>query len=188
MKNNNKKVGITLKNWILSILGIIILSTFVILPPVFRLVFKDKPIEKPNKVYPMLTTTCVKNNINSSDNTNSITVTLNYRNSQLKNYSKVTEKVYEEPSDYEKFKKDYGRLVTSSKIIDGFDYKLDLNDDDSILLITEDYNLGTFVTTAVVLPGDSKSTPIESEYVFDQSITVIKQKLTTNGYVCSDYE
>ena len=39
MKENN---GLTPLNWVLSIAGILVLSCLVILPPVFKIAFKEK--------------------------------------------------------------------------------------------------------------------------------------------------
>lgn len=47
MQKEEQKVGLSTMNWVLSILGIMFFSSFIILPPIFRLVFKEEEILPP---------------------------------------------------------------------------------------------------------------------------------------------
>lgn len=42
MREHEQKVGLSKVNWVLSILGILFFSMFIILPPIFRAVFKEE--------------------------------------------------------------------------------------------------------------------------------------------------
>ena len=58
-----KKSGLTATNWVLSILGILVLSCFVILPPVFRVFLKEEEAPAQKKIVAM--TTCRKEQIDN---------------------------------------------------------------------------------------------------------------------------
>lgn len=47
MQKEEQKVGLSTMNWILCILGIVFFSSFIILPPIFRVVFKEEAPSTP---------------------------------------------------------------------------------------------------------------------------------------------
>lgn len=178
-----EKVGLTPTNWILSIIGIILLSCVIILPPVFRTVFKEEEKEE-EKPAPIYTTTCYKNGILGESFTDNITLTFKHQNSKISEVSKKTIRTYTDPILYQEVKTDYGRLVTAFINVNGYDYSANPNDDNSEFTINELYDLNTFRTTMIVIEGDTEPTEVKSSYQLNDSITLIKQELTNDGYTC----
>lgn len=181
-----EKVGLTTINWVLSIGGIILLSLLIILPPVFRVVFKE--VEKPQeeiKEYPMITTTCYKEDIVSDITTDNITYIFQHKNNGLKTYTKTTKKSYLDSNIYDTDKQSFGRLVTAFSILNGYNYAVTPDDENNSLSISEKYDLETFENTNIIIPGDTASTSVSSDYLFDQSIIEIVNNLTVDGYFCS---
>ncbi len=182
-----QKVGLTATNWILSILGILILSLLIILPPVFRVVFKEEEVilPQPEPVLPVTTTTCTIENRIGENYTERETISLEHRGTELENYTKDIQRTYTDPSVYETDKQNHGRLVTAYSILSGFTYSITPNDETFVLSIHENYDLNTFQESTLVIPGDTEPTTVNSEYQLKDSVTIITQDLTTNGYLCT---
>lgn len=181
-----EKVGLTTMNWILSIGGIILLSLFIILPPVFRVVFKEA--EKPQeeiKEYPMITTTCYKENIQTDTTTDVVTYIFQHKNNELKSYTKTTKKSYLDPNIYDTDKQSFGRLVTAFSVLSGYNYTVTPSEEEDYLLVQENYDLAVFKSTMIVIPGNTEPTSVSSEYLFNQSINEMENELTVDGYFCS---
>lgn len=184
---NKEKIGLTTTNWILSILGIIVLTCFIVLPPVFRIYFpKEKEEIKEPVILPVLTTTCLKEQINSDNYVDNESYTFNHQDNKVLKYSKSVNRTYKDPMLYQQEKQSYGVLVTAFSILSGYDYSATPDDNLSQVSIVETYDLKTFNPTMIVVPGDEEPTSITSDYNLNDSIVSIKQELITNGYVCSN--
>lgn len=210
----NQKVGLTAKNWMLSILGIIVFSLVIILPPVFRVVFKEEVVTPPTNepALPITTTTCYLENIIREDNTESMieednteniteednteniieknyteseTLVFEHRGTSIEQYTRRTEKKYTDPTIYDEERQNYGSLVPVFSILSGYRYSVTPNDSLFLLTITEIYDLTSFENSTFIIPGDSEATTVTSEYQLHDSITKIQEELTTNGYVCT---
>jgi len=184
---NEEKIGLTPKNWILSILGIIILICFIILPPVFRTYLPEEKeeIEEP-VVAPVLTITCLKEQINNEKYIDNEKYIIKHQDNKILEYTKETNRTYRDPLVYQQEKQSYGELVTAFSILTGYEYTATPEDNLSQIIIVEDYNLSTFNPTMIVVPGDTEPTSITSKYQFNDLIINAKQDLSTNGYVCTD--
>lgn len=181
------KIGLTTTNWILSIIGILLLSLLIILPPVFRVVFKEE--EKNNKeekiTYPTLTTTCYKENLETTTSIDTETYIFQHQNNEIKFYTKSTTKNYNDPTNYETSKQDYGRLVTAYSVLNGYTYSVNPNDENLSLIIQENYDLEIFKSTMIVIPDTTEPTEVSSTYPLNALITSIEDELTADGYLCS---
>ena len=180
-----QKVGLTTKNWILSILGILLLLCVIVLPPVFRIFFEEEEVlPEPDLGEPIVTTICSKDGLENVDYVDGEILTFEHQNLKVKQFTKKTNRIYNDPLVYQQNKQSYGVLVTAFSIITGYDYSATPNDDMSSINIIESYDLNNFKDTTVVIPGDTESTSISSSYQLDSSITTIKEELVANGYVC----
>lgn len=180
-----QKVGLTTTNWILSILGIIILSCLIILPPVFRVYFKEEVIVKQEEEEIMVgVIACQNENISSTDYNDSVTLTFNYEDQKIKSYTKNTVRTYIDPLVYQEEKAFYGKLVTAFSVISGYNYNVTPQDDTSSFSIIEDYNLADFQPTTILVPGDENPTAITTSFQLNDDISVVKEYLASNGYSC----
>ncbi len=182
----NQKVGLTTTNWILSILGIIILSCFVVLPPVFRIFLKED--EGPMNEDVSGITTCHKEGIENVDTIDDEIISFSHRNRKLLNYQKITTRTYIDPMVYQALKPTYGQYTTSFNMITGYQYSIHLEDDHSSVQITERYDLSTFRPTTITVPGEENPTAITSTYQLNDDIDKWKEYLVTYGYVCSELD
>lgn len=183
-----QKIGLTTTNWILSILGILLLSCLIILPPVFRVVFKEEPqkVPEPEPDIPTIITTCQKENIMELEYVDNEKLIFYHQNDKIKTFNKETNRIFNDPLIYQQNKQSYGVLVTAFSMISGYDYSATPNDNDSTINIIETYDLNHFAPTMIVIPGDTEPTSIKSDYELNESIVNIKENLTANGYLCSE--
>ena len=179
-----EKIGLTPINWFLSILGIIVLSCLIILPPVFRTVFKEeKPIELPEETI-IEKLTCTKNDIVLEGYTGDITYSFSYYQDQIQNYSKKTVSTYTDYVLYDNDKQTFGRYTAAFNILAGYEYVMEPNDETYMLTINEDYDLTTFNNTTITIPGDTEETKVTSLYTMSDSMNQIKNNLINDGYTC----
>ena len=184
-----KKVGLTATNWILSILGILVLSSFIILPPVFRTYMKEEVVEEPPKEEIKIgTTTCQNENLVSTDYIDNEILVFTHHNQKIQEFTRNTNRTYIDPLVYQEQKSLYGKYVTAFSIINGYEYGAIPDDDNASFQIREKYDLTTFKPTTITIPGDENSTAITTDYELNGSITKVKDYLATNGYTCLDNE
>lgn len=183
---NEQKVGLTTINWVLSILGILVLSCFIILPPVFRSFMKaEEIIEEPPKVEVKSgTTICQNDNINAVGYNDSVMLSFFHQDYKIKSFTKNTLRTYYDPLVYQIDKLDYGKYVTAFSIIAGYEYSATPNDDMSSISISEVYNLTNFKPTTIVIPGDENPIAITTDYRLDDNISNVKEYLTATGFIC----
>lgn len=185
-----EKVELTTMNLILSIIGILLLTLVIILPPIFRVVFKEDEKPKDDIIvdYPTLTTTCYKENIETDTSIDNETYIFQYKNNMIKSYTKSITKKYSDPNNYEIEKQSFGRLVSAYSVLDGYNYTVNPNDEASSLTIQENYDLSIFQSTMIVIPGSDTPTEVTPHYFLNTVITDIEEELTTSDYLCSQSE
>lgn len=183
--NNEQKIGLTTTELVLSIVGIVIFACLIILPPVFRVAFKeDEPEEEVIDEIQIKTLICNKDNYVSEGTMNNDIITITYYNDKPRTYNIKLEKTYDALETYDDEKQALGRLSTAYSLIDGISFSVNANDSDLRIVTTEECDLGLFKPTSVTLPGDSEETRIYSTYTNTDSIDEIKSNLTSAGYTC----
>lgn len=182
-----QKIGLTPINWFLSILGIILLSCIIILPPVFRIVFKVEAEEEINEIPDEVIIeklTCVKDKISSVGHTEDITYNFDFNNNKVQVYSKKTVSRYSDYIQYDADKQTFGRYTGAFNILSGYKYLMEPDDVNYILTVTEDYDLTTFKNTTITIPGDTEETKVTSIYQITDTMDQIKNTLINSGYNC----
>lgn len=181
----NEKIGLTAFNWILSILGIILLSCFIILPPLFRTIFKEEaPKEELKTEIVIKTLTCRKQNIITENYTDNDTLTFRYYNDSIRTYSREINRVYNDFTVYSTDKQLHGRYVSAFSILPGYDYSIQPDDNSQSIIINENYDLGLFKETTITIPGDTTETIVTSLYSMEDSVIEIHTNLINDGYTC----
>jgi len=179
-----EKIGLTPMNWFLSILGIILFSCIIILPPVFRVVFKEEVIiEIPEEVV-IEKLTCSKDKITATGHTKDITYNFSYFDDTIQTYSKETVYNYTDYVLYDANKQTFGRYTGAFNILSGYEYLMEPNDVTYVLTVTEDYDLTLFKNTTITIPGDTEETKVTSMYNITDSMKQVKSNLIKSGYSC----
>ena len=173
------------KEWILSITGIIALVLLIVLPPVFRVAFKEKK-EKEEIVdeIDIKTLTCTKNNYYSENTANNDTITITYYKDKVRTYNITQEKKYSTIEEYDTAKQNAGLLSTAYELVEEIDYSVTPVDADLKLTIIEKCNLGAFKSTTVKLPGSEEEFKINAVYDTKDSVKEVKGDLEDEGYNC----
>jgi hypothetical protein len=184
-----EKIGLTTTNWILSILGILLLTCVIVLPPLFRAFIKDKVVEEtPKEEIKIGTTTCRNKNIELKDYIDDETITFTYQDDKIQEYSKNIVRTYVDPLFYQEQKLIYGKYVTAFNTINGYSYSATPDDDIFSISIQEKYDLNSFQATTILIPGDENQTAVTTYYNLDDDINKVKNQLINNSYVCVDNE
>ena len=180
-----KKEGITPLNWALSIAGILVLTCLIVLPPVFRVVFKEKP-EPVDDTKPVIETmTCSKKNFVVENYFQNETIVFKYVSNRINTYTKDTDMTFDDIATYERVKGEYGRLSSAYNLIKtGVNYVLSPDDGLLKISIKESYNLGLFKATSITIPGDTEPTQVTSEYTRNDLVSEVKDELVGMGYSC----
>lgn len=181
----DKKIGLSGMEWFLSIMGIILLVSVIVLPPVFRTFFpkEEKVDESLDPTIVLSEVSCTKENIGQGYKDQETLLFKTYQN-QVRIFNSKIDRVYDDLIVYQEAKTEFGRKVTALSVIGGFSYRINPEDDYLKLSIIEEYDLSVFIATVVTIPGDSDVTNIESKYQFNQDFMLVRQNLETNGYVC----
>ncbi len=180
----NEKIGITPVDWALSIFGILVLVCLIVLPPVFRVAFKEKTktvIDDQPKIEKM---TCTKNNFAGKGFISNDTIEFTYISNQLTKYSRKIDLTFSDLTIYEQQKQDYGRAVTMYSFVSGATYNVTPDDGNLKIKVSETFDLGTFKPTSITIPGDTEETQVTSEYTRNDLVSDIKLDLTDSGYSC----
>lgn len=182
---NKENASLSTKEWIFSILGIIVLSCFIILPPVFRVVFKvEEVVEDIPTEIDIKTLVCTKNNYYSDIVRKSDTYTIKYYKDKVRTYNIKLESIYPDTIPYEAEKEKEGRLSTAYGLVEGISYKVNPNDSELRITTEEDCDLSVFMTTNVILPGDEAETKINSVFTTKDSVQQIRMDLEDQGFSC----
>lgn len=179
-----KKKILTTKELILSIMGIILLTCLIVLPPVFRVVFEEPEPVDPNVKGPILSLSCTKKGIKSSKYTDNKVYAFKYQDGNILSYVDETERIYYDSTVYQAEKVNYGKLVTALTIIEGYTYTITPVDNTSSVNIKEEFDLNTFKDTSVTIPGETEPIEIKSKYTSDLKMEDIQISLVAQGYTC----
>ena len=183
---NEEKIGLSKLELGLSIAGIVLLSCLIILPPVFRIAFKEKKVvEDIPKDIDILTLICSKKNYYSGDVRKNTTYTIKYYKDKVRTYNIVTESIYSDPAPYDTQKQLEGKASTAYGMVEGINYTVNPSDKDLKITVIEDCDLSTFKSTPVIVPGDAVETKINSVYTTKDSVEQIKTDLQDEGYTCN---
>ena len=187
MKKKEVKVGLSPINWILSILGILIFASFIILPPVFRVVFKEKVKEEiPEEKVIITKMVCTRNNhpVGNHSETNKIEIT--YHKDSLKTYKKHTTEYFKISTSFEEEKISKNNLTTAASLVEGIVYNLSKDDSNLTINIDEEFDLVVFKDDVVKLPETEEEVKVTCPYKLNDSATGIISALTTEGYTCTE--
>lgn len=201
-----KTKGLGLKEWIFCIGTILVLTLFMVLPPVFRIVFVDEA-EKRNPE-PIITPTptnnptkpdtklefddstyekeiCTKNVDSASPYIESVQMIFSHKEKNLKMYTETSIKVYDlldgeqiELFEQEKSKCEYP--PASYFHIKGYQYSC--KTEENKIEATEKFNLETFSNTTI--EEDGKLKVVSVLYFYNQNVDIIKAGLESQGYTC----
>ena len=190
-----KKKGMSLVDWVLSIGAIIVLVLLIVLPPVFRVVFEEeKPADNNTKPDVVDTTkkfddsmhtkiNCLKQE-NLSGYVRVRNITLAYDENTLKKWTDATVDTYLLDSKENENLFAEARLQCSNKDIynniSGFYYSC--NTLDNAVEVTKKYDLDVF--NIVTLKDGDKDIIVSSEYLLNQNVEEIKLNLVNSGYTC----
>ena len=182
--NDKEKVGISILEWVFSIAGIVFFACLIILPPVFRVAFKEKIKDAEPKQIEILTLTCTKDNYYSGEVRKNDTYTIKYYKDRVRTYSIKSESTYTDTVPYDDDKQKEGRLSTAYNLVEGISYSVKPDDANLKIITEEDCDLSRFKSTVVTLPGDTVETKINSTYTTKDSVDQIKTDLQDEGYIC----
>lgn len=189
-----KKMGI--KEWLFCIAGIILFTSFMVLPPVFRLIFpveqiidkKPEPSQKPEEPEgPIVVDDSSYNKIicRKTLPTNEISeITLSHEDGRLQVYTEKNTKIYNEitEEEFKKIKENCDYPQSAYLRIEGFQYLCE--NQDKNITITKKYDLKTFANTTITLE-DGSIDLVSVPYFYDQNIDNIQKNLENNQYICN---
>ena len=185
MKDSKLGKDLSATEWLLSIAGIIFLLTIIILPPVFRKVFKEKV--NPDELIDELdikTLTCTKNNYYSEGSKNDDTITIVYYRDKIRTYTVKYQKIFDDITAYDTEKQSLGLLSTAYGLVDGIELSVTPDDTDLKITSVEKCTPGTFKSTIVNLPETQQDFKVNSKYSSTDSVKQIKLDLEQEGYKC----
>lgn len=199
-----KIMGLSILQWILCVGGILVLSSFIVLPPVFRGVFAI-PSEEENggdnldDTVPPVTDNssgeliddskydriiCTYSDESSSDYRDSLGVLLFYEDNQLRIVSETVNRVY--PLDTKDNEAKFAEaqlacqeIPDSYHQIKGFNYECSTGGN-SIYTVRK-FDLATFDPTLV---SESDKEVISTNYTLNQNVQEIVTQLESAGYLC----
>jgi len=194
------------------IFGFVLLGSFIILPPVFRICFKE---EKPPVVQPTPTPTsipdptpnpslfepeindtmydrlvCNKEDTSNDNYRETLGIVLSYEDDMLKIVTESSNRIYniedEElegiVEEFDSEKQSCDNLSDDYRMIKGYNHAC-TSGEDSIYVVRK-FDLGRFEPTLITGLGDS-DIEITTKYSLDQSIEELRESLEDEGYSCS---
>ena len=180
-----EKIGLTPVNWILSIVGILLFASCIILPPVFRAVFKKEVTEKkPEEKVVVNKMICTRENYVVGNHIEKNTIEITYSKDSLRTYKKHTEESFKTTGPYEEEKQSKGKLTTAYSLVDGVIYNFSPKDRTLSIIIDEEFDLGVFKDDKVKLPETEEEIEVKSPYKLGDSVTGITSNLTNENYNC----
>lgn len=189
MNDNNVKIGMSGFNWFLSIIGILVLSSFIVLPPLFRILLPEKEKEEPfiDKIVIKTMKCSIKNYLVENHALND-EIIFKYYQDQMRSYSRTSENVYTDIDAFDADRQYYGKLSTAFSILEGVEYDATPDNVNLTILINEKYDFGSFSPRTVSIPGEEESIDLDSDYKLGESVNKIKEDLIALGYTCEDVE
>lgn len=199
-----KIMGLSILQWILCVGGILVLSSFIVLPPVFRGVFAI-PSEEENggdnldDTVPPVTDNssgeliddskydriiCTYSDESSSDYRDSLGVLLFYEDNQLRIVSETVNRVYlldtkDNEAKFAEAQLACQEIPDSYHQIKGFNYECSTGGN-SIYTVRK-FDLATFDPTLV---SESDKEVISTNYTLNQNVQEIVTQLESAGYLC----
>lgn len=183
MKKEIKDLSAT--EWLLSIIGITFLLTLIVLPPVFRVVYKEEV--NPESLVDELdikTLVCNKNNYYSEGSKNNDSITITYYKDKVRTYEIRTQKLFDDITAYANEKQSLGLLSTAYGLVNSIELSVTPDDTDLKIIATEKCTPGNFKSTVVNLPDTEQEFKINSKYTTADSVKQIKADLEDDGYSC----
>ncbi len=185
MKDSKLGKDLSAMEWFLSIIGIIFLTTLIVLPPVFRVVFKEK-VDPESMVdeLKIQTLICNKNNYYAEGSRNDDQITITYYKDKVRTYEIKSQKLFDDLTAYDNEKQSLGLLSTAYGLVDSIELSVTPNDIDLRLTSTEKCVPGNFKSTVVNLPETEQEFKVNAKYTTSDSAKQIKIDLEEDGYKC----
>ena len=183
MEKENKKYLSTLE-WILSISGIVLLTILIVLPPVFRVVFKEKDNKEIVDELEVKTLMCTKYHYYAENAYNNDSIRISYYKDKVRTYNVRQEKKYSAIENYDDFKQKAGLLSNAYDQVDGISFRVNTIDADLQVITTEECDLTVFKSTIVTLPDNNEDYKINAIYTSKDSVSEIRADLENDGYIC----
>ena len=183
MEKEKKKYLSTLE-WILSISGIALLTILIVLPPLFRVVFKESKPDDFVDELDIKTLVCTKNHYYSENSYNNDNIRISYYKDKVRTYNVRQEKKYSTIEEYDNFKQKAGLLSNAYDQVDGISFRVNTLDADLEVITTEYCDLTVFKSTIVTLPDNNEDYKINAVYTAKDSVAEIQADLETDGYIC----
>ena len=182
---NEEVKDLSMMEWFLSIIGIIFLLTLIILPPVFRVQFKEKV--NPDELVDELEIKkliCNKNNYYAESSRNDDSITITYYNDKIRTYEVKSQKQFDDLTAYETEKHSLGLLSTAYGLVDNIELSVTRDDVNLRITATEKCVPGSFKSTVVNLPETEQEFKVNAKYTTMDSVKQIKMDLEDDGYKC----
>lgn len=199
-----KIMGLSILQWILCVGGILLLSSFIVLPPVFRSVFTTPTEEQDggdnsDDIVPPATDNssgdliddskydriiCTYSDESNVDYRDSLGILLFHEDNQLRIVSETVNRVY--PLDTKDNEAKFSEAQLACQEIPdsyhqtkGFNYECSTGGNS--IYIVKKFDLATFDSTSV---SESDKEVISTDYTLDQNVQEIATQLESAGYVC----
>ena len=182
---NKETKDLSMMEWMLSLVGILFLLSVIVLPPVFRVVFKEK-VDPESIINEMeiKTLVCTKDNYYSEGSKNDDMITITYYNDKPRNYSIRTIKQFDDLTAYDSEKQSLGLLSSAYEQVDGIELSLTPNDIDLKLTSIEKCIPGNLKSTVVTIGEEQQEFKVNAKYTTSDSAKQIKIDLEEEGYKC----
>ena len=201
-----KIMGLSLIQWNLCVGGILVLSSFIVLPPVFRIVF-EQPVEEQNgpdnsddylpsspggssgnliddSKYDRIICTYDDENHTAYPYRDSLGILLFHEDNQLRIVSETLSRVYsldtdENKEEFAEIQRACQEIPDSYYQIKGFNYECSTGGN-SIYMVKK-FDLASFDPTSVAVNDQDE---IKTSYTLNQNVLEIVSQLELAGYIC----
>ncbi|MCI8588603.1 MAG: hypothetical protein HFG40_03020 [Bacilli bacterium] len=204
-KQKGQKTPLSVKEWTFSIVGIIFLTSLMVLPPLFRIFFaedeftptltpppisnedkKPEPSSGPIDMSKYDQMICIKDSEGTGDP--KITRTFAYQNNELKVYVETTERRFsqeKEVFDIEEGKEGSCSLPPKEYLkVPGFEYQCQASNSlsETLIHMENKFDLKNFSDTTITVGEEVRV--ISVSYYLDQNVDAIKNNLEAQNYSC----
>ncbi len=198
-----KVMGLSILQWILCVVGILILSSFIVLPPVFRAVFTvstepgennqpdvETPTDNGSSTSDLIDDSgyeriiCTYEDESNADYRDSLGILFFHEDNQLRIVSETVNRIYPLDSEDNEAKFSEAQLAcqeipASYHQIKGFNYECTTGGNS--IYIVKKFDLATFDPTSV---SASDQEVITTNYALNQNVSELASQLESAGYVC----